>query len=136
MAAQESAFELLVKAFEAASAEEFRLKGAHVSAPVYETEDGYITLESVERFKDRLAEYEAFEQASALAEQEVLLAKAALDAWFPAPVAAALDRGVALVAPAVEGNIALVKHNEAYIIERAMTQEEALNKIERFLNQF
>jgi hypothetical protein len=136
MAAQESAFELLVTAFEAASTEDFRLKGAHVQEPVYETEDGYITLDSVERFKERLAEYEAFTQASALADQELKAAKDALDAWFPAQVAASLNEGVGLVAPAAEGRIALVKHNGAYIIERAATQEEALNKIERFLNQF
>ncbi|MBO2008817.1 hypothetical protein J4E00_07115 [Siccationidurans soli] len=127
---------MLVTAFEAASAEDFRLKGAHVQEPVYKTEDGYITPDSVEKFKEQLAEYDAFHQASALAEQALHTAQAALDAWFPAQVATSLDEGVALVAPAAEGRIALVKHNGAYIIERAATQEEALNKIERFLNQF
>ncbi|WP_201982751.1 hypothetical protein [Hymenobacter rubidus] len=136
MTTQKSAFELLVEAFESASAEEFRLKSAHVQAPVYELEEGFVTLDSVEVFKARLAEHEAFQQASARAEEEWHAARAALDAWFPAPVVAALDRGVALIAPAAEGMIALVKHNDAYIIERAPNQEEALNKIERFLNQF
>lgn len=133
---QESAFELLVTAFEAAAAEDFRLKGAHVAEPVYQPEGGFITLESVERFKEQLAEYDAFQQASTRADQELHAAKVALDAWFPAAVVAALHEGMALVAPAAEGQIALVKHNDAYIIERAATQEEALNKIERFLNQF
>jgi hypothetical protein len=136
MTNEEAAFEALVAAFEAAATEDFRLKGAHLPEPVYETEDGYITPASVEKFKEHLAEYETFHQASALAEQVLHAAQAALDAWFPAQVAASLNEGVALVAPAAAGRIALVKHNGAYIIERAATQEEALNKIERFLNQF
>ena len=131
-----SAFELLITAFETASAEDFRLKGAHVSEPVYQPRDGFISLDSVEQYKERLAEYDAYQQASAGAEQELHAAKTALDAWFPAAVVAALDEGVALVAPAVEGTIVLVRHHEAYLIERGATQEEALNKIERFLNQF
>lgn len=131
-----SEFELLVTAFEAASAEDFRLKGAHVSEPVYQPQGGYITLESVEHYKQRLAEYHDFAHASARAEEALHAAQAALDAWFPASVTASLHEGVALVAPAVEGHIALVKHNGAYLIERAATPEEALNKIERFLNQF
>lgn len=132
----ESAFELYVTAFEAASAEEFRLRGTHVPEPVYAPEDGYITLASVEHYRERLAEYDAFQQVITRADEELRGAKAALDAWFPAAVVAVLNEGVALVAPAVEGQIALVKHNESYLIERGATREEALNKIERFLNQF
>lgn len=131
-----SALELLIIAFEAATAEDFRLKGAQLAAPVYQPEQGFITLDSVAQFKEQLAEYQAYLLANEAAKQELFAARAALDAWFPAAVIASLDEGVALVAPATEGVIALVRHNEAYIIERGHTQEEALNKIERFLNQF
>jgi hypothetical protein len=131
-----SAFELLITAFEAATAEDFRLKGAQVAAPIYQPEQGFITLDSVAQFKERLAEYHAFQLASEAAKHDLFAARAALDAWFPAAVIASLDEGIALVAPATEGVIALVRHNEAYLIERGHTQEEALNKIERFLNQF
>ena len=131
-----SAFEQLVTAFETAAAEDFRLKGAHVPEPVYQPQDGYISLESVERFKERLTEYEAFQLASNQAEEALHAAKAALDAWFPVGVTAVLQEGIALVAPAMEGIIVLVKHQDSYLIERGATQEEALNKIERFLNQF
>ena len=41
-----------------------------------------------------------------------------------------------MVAPAEKGIIVLIRHNDSYLIERGTTQEEALNKIERFLNQF
>ncbi|MDO7851359.1 hypothetical protein [Hymenobacter convexus] len=136
MTAPESAFELLVATFEAAAAEDTRLRELHPPEPGYQPEDGYITPNSVAAFKDQLAAYEPQRQAKAQAEQALHAAKAALDAWFPAPVAAALAEGVAVVAPAAEGTIALVRHNDAYLIERAATREEALNKIERFLNQF
>ena len=132
----ESAFELLVIAFEAASAEEFRLKGAHVSAPTYQPPAGFMTLEAIEQYKEQLTEHNAYQQAITLAEQELHAAKTALDAWFPAAVIASLNEGIALVAPAAEGMIVLVRHNDSYLIERGHTQEEALNKIERFLNQF
>ena len=136
MTAPESAFELLVNTFEAATAEEARLRETHPPEPAYEPQGGYITPNSVAAFKDQWAAHEPQRQAKAQAEQALHAAKAALDAWFPAPVAASLNEGLALVAPAAEGTIALVRHNEAYLIEHGATPEEALNKIERFLNQF
>jgi hypothetical protein len=136
MTAPETAFELLIIAFEAAAAEEARLYEIHPPEPAYEPQGGYITPNSVAAFKDQLAAYEPLRQAKAQADDALHAAKAALDAWFPAPVAAALAEGVALVAPAAEGAIALVRHNDAYLIERGATRDEALNRIERFLNQF
>jgi hypothetical protein len=41
-----------------------------------------------------------------------------------------------MVVPTDKGVIVLIRHNDSYLIERGATQEEALNKIERFLNQF
>jgi hypothetical protein len=136
MAAQESAFELLITAFENASTEADRFGMNPVHQPEYGTENGLITLESVARFKAELAAYESHAQAKDEAEQALSAAKANLDAWFPPQVAASLDEGIAMVAPAAHGVIVLVKHQGAYIIERGHEQEEALNKIERFLNQF
>ena len=136
MTAPDSAFELLVITYEAAAAEEARLRETHVAEPVYVPDGGYITPTSVAAFKAQLAEHAPQQQAKAVAEQTLHVAKAALDAWFPAQVGASLAEGVALVAPAVEGALALVRHNDAYLIERGATPEEALNKIERFLNQF
>jgi hypothetical protein len=136
MTAPESAFESLVTAFEAAAAEEARLKGAPLPAPAYEPEDGYITPNSVAAFHDRWAEHEPQRQAAARAEQALHAARAALDAWFPAPVAALLAEGTALAAPTADGALVLVQHHGAYLIERGATREEALTRLERFLNQF
>jgi hypothetical protein len=136
MTAPESDFELLVTTYQAAVAEEARLHETHAAEPAYEPDGGYITPASVAAYKAQLAEYGPQRQARALAEQTLHAAKAALDAWFPAQVAASLAEGMALVAPAAEGVIALVKHSDTYLIERATTREEALNRIERFLNQF
>jgi hypothetical protein len=136
MAATEPTFEELLHAFETTLTEYARLGESPVHPPEYATEEGLITLASVEDYKQAQARYEAFTAAHTQAEQNLALAKEALDAWFPAPVIAAFDQGVALVAPADQGVIVLVRHNDSYLIERGATQEEALNKIERFLNQF
>ena len=129
MAAPESSFQDLVHRFETALSEYKRLGEASVHPTEYIIEGEVMMLASIERYRAVVA-------AHTQAEQNLALAKEALDAWFPAPVIAAFDRGVALVAPADQGVIVLVRHNDSYLIERGTTQEEALNKIERFLNQF
>jgi hypothetical protein len=129
MAATEPPFQDLVHRFETALSEYTSLAESSVHPPEYTIEGEVITLASIERYKEVVAVH-------AQAEEKLALAKEALDAWFPAPVIAAFDQGVALVAPADQGVIVLVRHNESYLIERGATQEEALNKIERFLNQF
>lgn len=136
MAATEPAFEELIHAFETTLTEYERLGESPVHPPEYAPEDGLITLASIERYKQAQARYEAFAAAQEQAAQRLAVAKAALDAWFPVPVIAAFDQGSALVAPADKGVVVLVRHNDSYLIERGATQEEALNKIERFLNQF
>jgi hypothetical protein len=136
MAATEPAFEDLLHVFETALIEYERLRESAVHPPEYVTEDQVITLTSIERYKEAQARYEEFIAAHAEAEQNLAGAKAALDAWFPAPVIAAFDQGVAMVVPTDKRVIVLIRHNDSYLIERGATQEEALNKIERFLNQF
>ncbi len=136
MAATEPTFEDLLHIFETALLAYERLGESPVHPPEYATEEGVITLASIERYKVAQARYKEFTAAQAQAEQSLSLAKAALDAWFPTPVIAAFDQGVAMVAPADKGVIVLVRHHDSYLIERGATQEEALNKIERFLNQF
>ena len=135
MATTEPTFEDLLHGFETALIAYERLGESPVYLPEYTTEE-VITLASIERYKEAQARYEGFTAAQAQAEQRLAVAKAALDAWFPAPVIAAFDQGVAMVAPADNGVIVLVRHNGSYLIERGATQEEALNKLERFLNQF
>jgi len=136
MAATEPTFEDLILAFENALTEHERLGEFPVHPPEYTPEDGLITLASIERYKEAQARHERFTTAHTQAEQSLTAARAALDAWFPTPVMAAFDQGVAMVAPAEKGIIVLIRHNDSYLIERGTTQEEALNKIERFLNQF
>jgi hypothetical protein len=129
MAATEPPFQDLIHRFETALSEYKRLGEISVHPPEYTIEGEVITLASIERYKEVVA-------AHTQTEQNLVLAKEALDAWFPAPIMAAFDQGVALVAPADHGVIVLVRHNDSYLIERGATQDEALNKIERFLNQF
>lgn len=136
MAAPEPTFDDVLHAFETALLAHERIGESALHPPEYTTEEEIITLASIDRYKETHARYEEFAAARAQAEQNLAAAKAALDAWFPAPVSAAFDRGSALVAPADEGVLLLVRHNDSYLIERGATQEEALNKIERFLNQF
>ncbi|RZL16547.1 MAG: hypothetical protein EOO62_01040 [Hymenobacter sp.] len=136
MAATEPAFADLLHAFETAAVEHARLAESPVHPPEYASEEPFITLASIERYKAVAAEHEAFTIAHAQAEQHLAAAKAALDAWFPAPVIAAFDRGLALVAPTEEGVLVLLRHQDSYLIDRGTTPEEALNKLERFLNQF
>lgn len=136
MAATEPAFEELLHAFETALTEYERLGESPVHPPEYATEEGLITLTSIARYKQAQARYEEFTATQTQAAQHLAAAKAALDAWFPAPVIAAFDQGIALVAPVDKNVIVLVRHNDSYLVERGATQEEALNKIERFLNQF
>jgi hypothetical protein len=136
MAATEPAFEELLHTYETTLAEHGRLGESPVHAPDYATEEGLITLASITRYKQGQARYEAFTLEQTQAAQHLAEAKAALDAWFSAPVIAAFDQGIALVAPVDEGVLVLIRHNDSYLIERGATQEEALNKIERFLNQF
>ncbi|MGI4870593.1 MAG: hypothetical protein ACRYFX_05370 [Janthinobacterium lividum] len=136
MAAPEPTFDDLIHAFETALSEYKRLGEAAVHPPEYATEAEVITLASIERYKEAQARHEGFTATHTQAEQHLAAAKAALDAWFPAPVIAAFDRGIALVAPAEEGVLVLIRHTDSYLLERGATQEEALNKIERFLNQF
>jgi hypothetical protein len=136
MATTEPAFEELLHTYETTLAEYGRLGESPVNSPDYATEEGLITLESITRYKQAQARYEAFTVAQTQAAQHLAEAKAALDAWFPAPVIAAFDEGLALVAPVDKGVLVLVRHNDSYLIERGATQQEALNKIERFLNQF
>jgi hypothetical protein len=136
MEPQTSAFAALIEAYEKASREYDRLNINQVHLPKYSPDNGLITLESVERLKAELATHASHAAASAEAEQAFQEAKANLDAWFPPQVAASLDEGVAMVAPAADGVIVLVRHQGSYLIERGASQEDALNEIERFLNQF
>jgi len=136
MAVTNPTFEELLHAYETTLTEYSRLGESPIHAPDYATEDGLITLASIKRYKQDQARYEVFISAQTQAAQHLAAATAALDAWFPAPVIAAFDQGLALVAPADEGILVLVRHNDSYLIERGATREEALNKIERFLNQF
>jgi len=136
MAATDATFEDLLHVFETALLEYQRLGEAPVHPPEYAMEEEIITLASIERYKEAQARYEGFTAAHAQAEQSLTVAKTALDRWFPAPVIAAFDQGAALVAPADKGVLVLVRHNDSYLVERGATQQEALNKIERFLNQF
>ncbi|RZK24949.1 MAG: hypothetical protein EOO57_25515 [Hymenobacter sp.] len=136
MAATEPTFDDLLQGFEVALVEYERLGESPVHPPEYATDEEFITLASIESYKAAQARYRGFTDAHAQAAQHLATAKAALDAWFPAPVIAAFDQGVALVAPAANGVIVLVRHNDSYLIERGATQAEALNKLERFLNQF
>ncbi|RYY14673.1 MAG: hypothetical protein EOO36_13880, partial [Cytophagaceae bacterium] len=122
MAATESTFEDLLQAFEKAFLEHEQLGEAPVHPPQYVPEEQVITLAAVERYKEAQARHEAFAAAQAAAAQALATAQAALDAWFPAPVMAAFDQGVALVAPADKSVLALVRHNDAYLIERGATQ--------------
>lgn len=136
MAAAEPTFDTLLHVFERALLKHEHLGEALVHPPEYLVEGELLTLASVERYKEAQARHQEFASAYAQAEQDLAAARTALDAWFPAPVIAAFDRGVALVAPAAEGVLVLIRHNDSYLIERGATQEEALNKLERFLNQF
>jgi hypothetical protein len=129
MAATEPPFQDLIHSFETALSEYKSLRENSVHPPEYTIEGEVMTLASIEHYKEVVA-------AHTQVERNLALAKDALDAWFPAPVMAAFDQGVALVAPADQEVIVLVRHNDSYLIERGATQEEALNKIERFLNQF
>ena len=136
MAATEPTFEDLLHAFETALLEYERLGESLVHPPEYVPEGELITLASIQRYKKDQVGYEGFAAAQAQAEQNLTQAKAALDAWFPAPVIAAFGRGVALVAPADKGVIVLIRHNDSYLIERGDTPAEELNKIEPFLHHF
>lgn len=136
MATTEQPFEDLLQVYEAALLEYERLGESPAPPPEYATEAEFITLASIERYKEEQARHEVFAAAHVQAEQHLVRAQAALDAWFPTPVMAAFDQGIALVAPADKGVIVLLRHDDSYLIERGATPEEALNKIERFLNQF
>ena len=128
MPANESEFEQLVDAYDAAR-RSFDKAIEIGQAPVYETPNGVITLDSVEHYKRLLAAFEEKKAAKEEAKQGLIAAKQNLEAWFPPSVATALNRGVAMFAPSIKGVIGLLKRGDAYLVERGHSDADVRRKM-------